>query len=77
MNTDDLDKKIVETFEKRFSSVLPTDVIDLALIENINWKILLKNLEFNIKSTKILDEKFLWLKKIWSFLIILKYTYAS
>jgi len=36
MNTDDLDKKIVETFEKRFSSVLPTDNIDLALIENIN-----------------------------------------
>ena len=42
MNTDDLDKKIVETFEKRFSSVLPTDVIDLALIEIINWKILIK-----------------------------------
>ena len=25
MNTDDLDKKIVETFEKRFSSVLLTE----------------------------------------------------
>ena len=36
MSTDELDKKIVETFEKRFSTVLPTEVIDLALIENMN-----------------------------------------
>jgi hypothetical protein len=33
LSSDELDKKIVETFEKRFSSVLPTEVIDLALIE--------------------------------------------
>ena len=39
MSTDELDKKIVETFEKRFSTVLPTEVIDLALIENMNWYI--------------------------------------
>ena len=37
MNSDDLDKKIIETFEKRFSSVLMTELIDLAMIENLHW----------------------------------------
>ena len=36
MNSDDLDKKIIETFEKRFSSVLMTELIDLAMIENLH-----------------------------------------